>query len=305
MSELPLSFPSSPSRYVLHQFGLLRLQGPDRVKYLHSQVTCDVQALQPGMQSLGGHCDPKGKLWSAFRLLVDQDSLWLVMDQSLLARDFAELKKYSLFSKLELSQASGSIPLMGIAGTGTDRWIAEQFGLQDSGLFASGIAAKLETDRWLLLNIFQDLEALPEQPEADWLGFDILAGLPRFTAVAQGEFIPQMLNLQAIQGISFSKGCYMGQETVARAKYRGINQRALFILVGQASTEVQPGMSLERQLGEQWKRTGQVLACWQQAGQVLLTAVLPVDTEADAVLRLHEHADSQLRIRPLPYTLSD
>lgn len=84
-----------------------------------------------------------------------------------------------------------------------------------------------------------------------------------------------MLNLQALDGISFNKGCYMGQETVARAKYRGANNRALFLLAGTTGEPVASGDTLELQLGDNWRRSGMVLNAWQQAGQVWLTAVLP------------------------------
>jgi folate-binding Fe-S cluster repair protein YgfZ len=73
-----------------------------------------------------------------------------------------------------------------------------------------------------------------------------------------------MLNLQALDGISFNKGCYMGQETVARAKYRGANNRALFVLSGTAATQVASGDTLEIQLGDNWRRSGLVLNAWQQ-----------------------------------------
>jgi len=125
------------------------------------------------------------------------------------------------------------------------------------------------------------------------------------SAIHQGEYIPQMLNLQALGGISFSKGCYMGQETVARAKYRGANNRGLFILQGRADQTVQPGESLERQLGEQWKRSGQVLDVWQHEGLILVTAVLPLDTELEAHFRIKDQIASQLRPLPLPYSLLD
>ena len=116
---------------------------------------------------------------------------------------------------------------------------------------------------------------------------------------------PQMLNLQALDGISFNKGCYMGQETVARAKYRGANNRALFLLAGTAGEPVASGDTLELQLGDNWRRSGMVLNAWQQAGQVWLTAVLPKDTEADALFRLKQDEGSRLTVQPLPYTLTE
>lgn len=302
MSLQPPVFPAEPTRFALTKIAITRLSGQDRVKYLQGQVTCDVNALQPGQSTLGGHCDPKGKLWSDFRLLCLEESLLLLTTPSVLERQLPELKKFAVFSKVEI--AADERHATGLAGKGTDAWVAAQFGLEQSGLVAGGMAVKLEQDRWLLVSSEQ-ADALPAGDESLWWGLEIKAGLPHMEAVHQGEFIPQMLNLQALDGICFNKGCYMGQETVARAKYRGANNRALFLLAGCASEPVNAGDTLEIQLGDNWRRSGMVLNAWQHQGQVWLTAVLPKDTEADARFRLKQEESSQLTLQPLPYELTE
>nr|WP_305121705.1 tRNA-modifying protein YgfZ [Aeromonas sp. SG16] len=298
----PPVFPAEPTRFALTKIAITRLSGQDRVKYLQGQVTCDVNALQPGQSTLGGHCDPKGKLWSDFRLLCLEESLLLLTTPSVLERQLPELKKFAVFSKVEI--AADERHATGLAGKGTDAWVAAQFGLEQSGLVAGGMAVKIEQDRWLLVSSEQ-ADALPAGDESLWWGLEIKAGLPHMEAVHQGEFIPQMLNLQALDGICFNKGCYMGQETVARAKYRGANNRALFLLAGSASEPVNAGDTLEIQLGDNWRRSGMVLNAWQHQGQVWLTAVLPKDTEADARFRLKQEESSQLTLQPLPYELTE
>ncbi|WP_429195625.1 tRNA-modifying protein YgfZ [Aeromonas veronii] len=302
MSLQPPVFPAEPTRFPLTKLAITRISGQDRAKYLQGQVTCDVNALQPGQQTPGGHCDPKGKLWSNFRLLCLDDSLLLLTSPSVLERQLPELKKFAVFSKVEI--AADERHATGIAGTGSDGWIAAQFGLEQSGLIDGGMAVKIEQDRWLLVSN-QQADALPQGDESLWWGLEIKAGLPHMEAVHQGEFIPQMLNLQALDGISFNKGCYMGQETVARAKYRGANNRALFLLAGTAGEPVASGDTLELQLGDNWRRSGMVLNAWQHQGQVWLTAVLPKDTEADAQFRLKQDEGSRLTLQPLPYALTE
>ncbi|HHQ4521679.1 TPA: tRNA-modifying protein YgfZ [Aeromonas veronii] len=302
MSLQPPVFPAEPTRFALTKIAITRLSGQDRVKYLQGQVTCDVNALQPGQSTLGGHCDPKGKLWSDFRLLCLEESLLLLTSPSVLERQLPELKKFAVFSKVEI--AADERHATGLAGKGTDAWIAAQFGLEQSGLIAGGMAVKIEQDRWLLVSTEQ-ADALPAGDESLWWGLEIKAGLPHMEAVHQGEFIPQMLNLQALDGICFNKGCYMGQETVARAKYRGANNRALFLLAGSANEPVNAGDTLEIQLGDNWRRSGMVLNAWQHQGQVWLTAVLPKDTDADARFRLKQEESSQLTLQPLPYELTE
>ncbi|MCE9863405.1 tRNA-modifying protein YgfZ, partial [Aeromonas caviae] len=253
--------PAEPTLFSLTNLAITRLGGPDRAKYLQGQVTCDVNALQPGQSTLGGHCDPKGKLWSDFRLLCLEDSLLMLTKPSVLARQLPELKKFAIFAKVEIGEFQGS--LAGLAGQGTDDWMAQHFALTGTGLVEGGIAVRVEADRWLLASTSPLALNLPVGDEGLWWGLEIKAGLPHLEAVHQGEYIPQMLNLQALDGISFNKGCYMGQETVARAKYRGANNRALFVLSGTAATQVASGDTLEIQLGDNWRRSGLVLNAWQ------------------------------------------
>lgn len=302
MSLQPPVFPAEPTRFALTKIAITRIAGQDRVKYLQGQVTCDVNALQPGQSTLGGHCDPKGKLWSNFRLLCLEESLLMLTTPSVLERQLPELKKFAVFSKVEI--ATDERHATGIAGTGSDAWIADHFGLTQSGLVDGGMAVKIEQDRWLLVSN-QQADTLPVGDESLWWGFEIKAGLPHMEAVHQGEFIPQMLNLQAFDGICFTKGCYMGQETVARAKYRGANNRALFLLAGVANEPVASGDTLEIRLGDNWRRSGMVLNAWQRDGQVWLTAVLPKDTETDALFRLKQDESASLTLQPLPYALID
>ena len=125
------------------------------------------------------------------------------------------------------------------------------------------------------------------------------------TSDNSGQFIPQATNLQALGGISFRKGCYTGQEMVARAKFRGANKRALWTLSGTASRVPEAGEDLELKMGDNWRRTGTVLAAVQlDDGQLLVQVVMNNDMEPDSIFRVRDDAGS-LRIEPLPYSLED
>ncbi len=138
-----------------------------------------------------------------------------------------------------------------------------------------------------------------------WLALNIEAGLPVIDEVNSAQFIPQATNLQALGGISFKKGCYTGQEMVARAKFRGANKRALWTLAGKASRVPQAGEDLELQMGDNWRRTGTVLAAVQlDDGQLLVQVVMNNDMEADSVFRVRDDANT-LSIKPLPYSLDE
>lgn len=120
------------------------------------------------------------------------------------------------------------------------------------------------------------------------------------------QFIPQATNLQALDAISFKKGCYAGQEMVARAKYRGANKRALYWLAGQASHLPEANAPLELQMGDRWRRTGSVLAAVQlDDGISWIQVVLNNDLEPDSVLRVEGDEGGHLTIQPLPYSLDE
>ena len=299
-----LLFPSEPSVYHLEDVTVIRLEGPDAVKYLNGQVTCDVSALTPGQSSLGAHCNPKGKVLAAFRLFKREHDLLLLYKKELTEIQLAELKKYAVFSKLTITDVSNEFDVVGIAGSGTDSWLGENIA-SFSKIDSNGAKCQVNPDRWLFVAPKQSLShiALPELANADWWGLEILDGIPQLNKFSQTEFIPQALNLHALNAISFTKGCYTGQEIVARAKYRGINNRSLFILQGKASKSVGLNSIVERQLGEHWRSSGTILDVWQEQDQLLLSIILPADTSSDSVFRIVDDENSLLSIRPLPYSL--
>ena len=122
-----------------------------------------------------------------------------------------------------------------------------------------------------------------------------------------GEFVPQMLNFQAINAIDFDKGCYMGQEVVARTKFLGKNKRACFILEGDCETlpeQAIVGKLLEIQLDENWRRGGVINRACFDNGRLYILAVMANDTEVGSVVRLKD-TEVHLKVCELPYTLSE
>ena len=137
-----------------------------------------------------------------------------------------------------------------------------------------------------------------------WDLLDIQDGVPGLAATTQLEFIPQALNLQSVeQAISFHKGCYIGQETVARAKYRGANKRALFIFAAQTESLPDIGSALEMALGDNWRATGSITSAVNFHGVLWLQAVLNTPLEEGQAFRL-PNCQTLLDMQPLPYELS-
>ena len=295
----------------LNSWGAITMIGDDKKSYLQGQVTCDVVTLEPHLSTFGAHCDAKGKVWSVFRLFHHNDGYAMFQPTSVIDKELAEIKKYAIFSKVEIKQSEEiALGVMGEKATEFIDSLSSQTG--DVRPVEGGTAVKIDEQRWLLLVAPDAAEQLVTASQADkvneslWTLLDIRAGLPILTAEQQNEHIPQALNVQAVDGISFTKGCYTGQETVARAKYRGINKRALFIVKGEAQQDIPANAELERAVGENWRSAGKLLASYRFSdNQAIALVVLPNNLEDDTQLRLKDQADSQWSFAPLPYSLQD
>ncbi len=297
---------------LLDNLGMITMVGDDKKSYLQGQITCDVASLEKDQSTLGAHCDAKGKVWSVFRLFHHQDGYGLIQPKSALEVELKEIKKYAVFSKVTIEESNDII--LGVAGSKANAFIdniSEEYG--DVRAINGGTAVKVADSRWLLLLTSDVAQSMIENSDATltthelWNRFDIEAALPFVPAAAQNEHIPQALNLQALGGISFTKGCYTGQETVARAKYRGTNKRAMYIVQGATTTNLNDEpVELERSVGENWRSVGALLTHYQFAdNQAIGLIVLPNNLDDDTRLRLVSQPECEWTIAELPYSLDD
>ncbi|MGL4428482.1 MAG: tRNA-modifying protein YgfZ [Silvania sp.] len=303
----------------LDDWALATLTGADSEKYLQGQVTADVSQLTEHQHLLAAHCDPKGKMWSNLRLFRRGAGFALIERRSLRDAQLTELKKYAVFSKVTIA-ADDELVLLGVAGFQARAALKNLFSELPDGekqVISDGITSLLwfehPAERFLLVTDAATAERVTEALRGEaqlnnsqqWLALNIEAGQPVIDAANSGQFIPQATNLQALGGISFKKGCYTGQEMVARAKFRGANKRALWYLAGHASRVPEAGEDLELKMGDNWRRTGTVLAAVQlDDGRLLVQAVMNNDMEPDSVFRVREDVNT-LSIEPLPYSLEE
>ncbi|HFZ8995544.1 TPA: tRNA-modifying protein YgfZ [Citrobacter freundii] len=323
-TSFPPRQPSASARLpltlmTLDDWALATINGADSEKYLQGQVTADVNQLTEQQHLLTAHCDAKGKMWSNLRLFRDGDGFAWIERRSLRDTQLTELKKYAVFSKVVIAPDDERV-LLGVAGFQARAALANLFSSvpdSDQPVVTDGVSTLLwfehPAERFLLVTDAATAESLAEKLRGEaelnnsqqWLALDIEAGIPVIEAANSGQFIPQATNLQALGGISFKKGCYSGQEMVARAKFRGANKRALWSLAGVASRVPEAGEDLEMQMGENWRRTGTVLAAVKlNDGQVLVQVVMNNDMEAGSVFRVRDDAHT-LHIMPLPYSLEE
>lgn len=196
---------------------LVRIEGADTLAFLNGQFTCDVAALSPGRWTWGGYCSPKGRLLATFRLGL-LDGVCLLQCPSGQGADLAaRLRRYVLRARVTLTP----VPVTYRTGP------ADALGIARPPLPGT---LRADDDRilWGL-----DLDAIAvDAPAAepvvpDWSG-DVALGAPWILPAAAEAFVPQMVDLDRAGGVSFSKGCYPGQEVVARARYLGEVKRHLY-----------------------------------------------------------------------------
>lgn len=301
----------------LDNWDLICVTGEDRVKFLQSQLTCDVTKLKPGDQTLAAQCNPQGKAWTINRVIMLEDRILLTQPSSVTERQLPELQKYGTFSKVVIAQET-QYQMIGLAGCQSSKYLTEKFGskaaVEQSHLLENGVVIKQPYPSLRYLVILENQSALEliadlkEQAslfdDSLWNAMNIASGVGFLEKETSNQFVPQMLNLQALDGISFNKGCYIGQETIARTKSRGINKRSLFILTGRASHAPKAGDNVQVQLNDNWKRVGTVISgCQYGDGHIEVLAVLPNDSSDESTYQVKEVDSSILYSAPLPYSL--
>ena len=295
----------------LPAFDSLLISGPDNRKYLQGQVTCDLDSLTDDIFLRGAHCDAKGKMWSQFYLASVGEQLVTIAFRDELAASTAQWKKFGVFSKVNFDAGQQHYAVFGLGGANVGALISQLgFAVPQAGKLSrhqGALLLALAQDHYLLVMPVNDAKALMTQnmPFAApnvWLSQHIQHGFSYLEQELIGELVPQMLNLQALDAISFTKGCYIGQETVARLKYRGGLKRAAYILQADSAELPAAGTDIELQLGENWRRSGQVVNAANINNTLWLIAVLPNDITPADTLRLSSESTPALRIMPLPYS---
>lgn len=292
--------------------GILAIRGVDASKFLQGQVTCNLNYLSASYSSLGARCTPKGRMQSSFRVVVLDDGYLLAMDAALVDSQLADLKKYAVFSKSTLSDASADYVRFGLSQA-DDALTALELRLPHapgSVVMTDGLrAVRLSDGRcelWAAADQGPALQAklaslLAQRPLNDWLLAQVRAGVGQVFAPTRELFIPQMLNLQALDGVSFKKGCYTGQEIVARMQYLGKLKRRLYRLNLAAPDAPQPGTPLLSPV--HGSAVGEVVLAAQADDRVELLAVLQEDAATDGRLHLGALEGPPLSLLDLPYTL--
>lgn len=225
----------------LTDLGLIRVSGEDAVSFLQNLMTNDIQGIAETNARTAGFCTPKGRLLAIFLVWREGNDYLLMLPREILPPLLKKLSMYILRAKVKLTDATDERALIGIsvpaavspAPTFLDNTLLRQGVSETDG----GQMIRLDDTRWLLS--LDPITAVKRWPDltvntkvtglAAWHSLEIAAGQPRVTAATQEAFVPQMLNMElpAVSGVSFTKGCYPGQEIVARTHYLGKVKRRM------------------------------------------------------------------------------
>jgi folate-binding protein YgfZ len=226
----------------LTDWALLRAHGADAASFLQSQLTQDVEGLGDGDARLAGYCSPKGRLLASFIVwrLAD-DAFGLLCSADVAASVAKRLSMYVLRARCRIEDATAAWSTFGVAGSSPLPWSAARHQpwhaqrLGESWLI--GLPAVEGVPRWMLLRPAAETGALtlPVLDERVWRLLEVASGVPRITAATAEQFVPQMINFERVGGVHFQKGCYPGQEVVARSQYRGTIKRRMHLFATSGS----------------------------------------------------------------------
>lgn len=206
----------------LINYGVLKIKGIDAKKFLQGQLTCDIEEISTIKHRLAAHCNAKGRIISLFRIFKFDDAYCLHMPINMVPIALQALKKYALFYKVELQDASHEFMSLGLAtptplndcGAGFSNECGVELKITENRYILVGKTSRIKTMQALLS------KQLIENTENVWKSINIQNLLPEIYPETSEKFLPHELNLHQLNAINFAKGCYTGQEIIARMHYR-------------------------------------------------------------------------------------
>ena len=296
----------------LSYLGIIGISGEESQTFLQGQTTNDVR-LPAERAQYNSLCTPKGRMLASFMLWRDDNDYLLQLPASLLAAIQKRLTMYVLRAKVKIRDASEETIRLGMAGIDAERVLQERFGILSADALgvsrhAAATIVRLGAARFEIITKAEQGPALWDglskeaQPvgSARWEWLDIQAGIPVILPQTQEQFTPQMANFEALGGVSFTKGCYTGQEIVARTQYLGKVKRRLYLAHLDSDSSPLPGDGL---FGAE-QSAGMVVNVQASPGCGFdLLAVIPTSSVEAGDVRWKSPDGPILQFLPLPYPI--
>lgn len=301
----------------LSHFALIRVTGDDRTTFLQGQFSNDVRQVSDIRHQLNSYSSPKGRMLALFRLFQRDDAYFLSLPQSLLESTIKRLQMFVLMSKVKLEDASEQFVRCGVSGPNAQQLLLEHLGAVpaevDESLSQNEITVlrvagphprfELYGPVSAMQNLWKSLAAQTRKTGADsWELLDIQAGLPMIYPETTEGFVPQMVNLQLVNGVSFKKGCYTGQEIVARMQYLGKLKRRMYRAHVDSRVSPAPSDELTSPKSASGQGAGKVVrAAASPNGGFEILGVIEIVAADSGEIYLAHNDSTKLQLLPLPY----
>lgn len=304
----------------LSHMGLIKASGEDVADFLQSQFSNDTAQVSENHSQLSAYCNPKGRMLANFRLFKHGHDYYLRLPGEMIEPTLQRLRMYVLRSRVELSDASDTLVRIGYYGPNAGEILQAQIGRippqVDACVFTEdreviripGPNARFEIygTSETIQPLWKQLSASGAMPigAAHWSLLDILCGIPTVLPQTREAFIPQMANMDLIDGLSFRKGCYPGQEIVARMRYLGTLKKRMYRLHLDTETSPQPGEEIFIKDTERRQPIGKIVdAHHHPGGGSEALAVIQITEAHNAALQLGSQQEVKITLGKLPYAL--
>jgi folate-binding protein YgfZ len=294
----------------LPQWGVIQAEGEDAASFLHNQLSNDVLLLPVGQSRLAAFCSAKGRMQASFIVVkTAPNTLLLVLSLDLLAQTLKRLSMFVLRAKVKMTDATGQWQLRGLLGDNAHVLLgnaAPWHTVHAAGAFAVALYPSLLGNGPLhralwLAPAGQEVPEGPELPSDVWQWSEVMSGVTLLSQPVFEAFVPQMLNYESVGGVNFKKGCYPGQEVVARSQFRGTLKRRAALV--ESPVALMPGQAVFTPDDPE-----------QACATVVMSAKRPDDQGFNAIvsgtlesMQKGWHAGSAegapLAVLPLPYAL--
>jgi tRNA-modifying protein YgfZ len=307
----------------LTDLGLMTLSGADAVSFLQRQLTNDVEHMLATEARLAGYCTAQGRLLASFLTWKSGDDILLQLPRELLPAMQKRLQKFVLRDKVKISDVSDEYVLLGLGGAAAADtlapWFAqlpaEPYGRVDSehGTLIR-VADAFDAPRYQWISSAETIgkawsaltTRLKSLANNVWRLADIDAGIPQITSATQEMFVAQMVNFEIVGGVSFKKGCYPGQEVVARTQYLGkARRRMLAASIALPDSDVAAGTEVFFDDGPSQPCGTIVNAERSSREQIELLVSIRIPLPSGATVHHGSATGPLLHFKPLPYSLPD
>ncbi len=298
--------------FALPQLAILAVRGTDAADFLQGQATCDIREVSATQGRFGAFCTPKGRVVCVFFIFKQETGYWLVLPRELLEKVQKRLAIYILRADVQLDDRSDALCLIGLQ-TGP---------LSDLSLPGKTAAITVHDEVSILRMPNQPSRYIAIAPAGqailfwkkmtqkygfsatrtrDWQLLDLLAGIPWLDLQSSEQYIPQMLNLDRLNGISFNKGCYTGQEIIARTHYKGKSKRQMYLAKSDNQQPLHAGLNIITQDENQTSHAGQILSVWQDKPPARMLVILQQGYAKSENLRLDNSSQDKITLSELTY----